>query len=842
MREKTIASINFMVLIGVLTVCPAARADRTFRATEGNDTIYFGAVNNAGVTKLYVVTKTGSGATSVGNYNMDAGRLNIYGQGGNDHIEAVSNDIKEDIAFIDITNLTYTEVYIYGGSGNDELFGTHLGDNLYGNSGNDLLEGKDGPDNLYGGIGDDYLSGWPGNDILDGQEGNDFLQGDQGNDALLGGSGNDILIGGSHDDAIDGGADYDIFSCREIPTSNPNAHWDDWPLEAASTDCGDSSDPENIEQVEKNNPYHNWVYMTRYGNGVSRIHRTTSNPRQLLADRAAGAVILLSSGGDRPLVGSFDQDGLCDDVAVFRPTTGTWYYDNDHNGDTDATSLWAVAGDIPVVGDFDSDGRIDDVAVFHPGNRIWYYDHNHNGTTDTTSGPWGNPGDIPIAGSFDTDGRCDDVGVFRPGTATWYYDYDHNGSTDEKHGPWGLAGDIPIVGDFFYDGQNNDIAVFRPSQRKWYYDYSHDGNTDYQSKSTWGGHGDIPFAGDFDGDGRYDDVGLFRMRNRTWYYDYNHNANTDDSVSPWALVGEPLHTTHKQYGNSCGPASLNMVFEHLGMTDHGLRRWLRRDLDHTSGNPVPSAWWPENAVDAGYHLSIEHIMWEGFHEKRQREPDWNEGRSFMAADGQLNTDNATLGWLPNDHQGWFYEITYDIGNVNWNSSTGQATGPVQKWLKHCPGVGWRNYEQQIGLSYVTNKFSSGINDARPIPLTVGKGGNFKSFSHLRAVIEGFINHGIPLVLCMENGGHFNTLIGYWHLGNTFYIYTAEPLDGWGRPFYKKPMRWRRIPLNPDMLETGTGTIVGVMLYGHATQSGVGTSWAQQIDENYDSNLLCGYLR
>lgn len=235
-------------------------------------------------------------------------------------------------------------------------------------------------------------------------------------------------------------------------------------------------------------------------------------------------------------------------------------------------------------------------------------------------------------------------------------------------------------------------------------------------------------------------------------------------------------------------------------------------------------------------------MWEGFHERRQRKPGWTENDNFMTAGGLLNTDNATLGWMPGDHEGWFYEITYDIGNVDWLGATGQAIGPVQKWLKHCGGVGWEDNEQQIGLPYVANKFSGGMNDARPISTTIGKGGNFKSFSHLRAVIEGFINHGIPMVIAVENGGHFNTLMGYWQLGSTFYIYTADPLDGWGRPFYKKPMRWRRIALNANMLATGTGTVVGLMPYGHAVKAGVGASWAQQIDDKYDSNILCGYLR
>jgi len=827
-------TLSVSILLAVISIISPAKASRTINATSGNDTIYFGVVNDGGTRKLAVLTRTGSGTLSTGVFNMDNGRLTINALGGNDRIEAISEENKEGVSFINIVHLTYTEIYLDGGAGNDEIWGTPGSDNLYGGSGIDMLVGKEGADVLNGGSGDDYLWGWPDNDVLLGGSGNDFLLGDQGDDTLDGGPNDDILVGGVHDDVIDGGGGYDRFWCRTVASPNPYAVWDD----LAETDCGDTVPPVNIERTEKINPYNHWAYMFAHGNEVTCFHRTTSNPRQLIADRAAGAQILMAGGGDRPITGDFDRDGRCDDVAVFRPTNQRWFFDYNHDGDTDSTSTWAEPGDIPVAGDFDRDGRLDDVGVYCPSSRMWFFDYNHNGTMDSHSGPWGNPGDIPIAGNFDTDGRCDDVAVFRPGNRMWYLDLNHNGTTDAKYGPWGLAGDIPLAGDFDRDGRNDDVALFRPSTGRWYYDYNHNGNTDSSSGGTWGGHGDIPLAGDFDRDGRYDDVGLFRMREVNWYYDYNANNTTDDKIGPWGYVGEPLHATHKQYGNSCGPTSMNMVFEYLGKTNPGLRRWFRRDLSNTSANPVPSAWWPDNAVDVGYHLSMEHIMWEWFHEKRQRDPGWTEGGNFMSAGHWLNTDDAA----GDTGRGRHYEIEYDMGNVNWNPTLGTSTGRLQKWLKHCPGVGWSDFNQNKGLPWVANKYSDGLNDARPIPTTIGSGGTFKSLTHLKAVIKGFINNNIPVVVAVENGGHFNTLIGYWELNSTFYIYTAEPLDGWGRPFYSKPMRWRRMELKQDMLGTGTGTLVGIMPYGHAIRQGVGADWAEDLDDTFQSDVLCGYLR
>ncbi|WP_291302705.1 VWA domain-containing protein, partial [Desulfovibrio sp. MES5] len=92
--------------------------------------------------------------------------------------------------------------WLYGGAGDDVLFGMGGNDHLYGGAGDDLLFGGSGNDHLYGGAGNDWLFGGSGNDYLDGGEGSDHL---------YGGSGNDIIVYDKSDILVDGGEDIDFL-------------------------------------------------------------------------------------------------------------------------------------------------------------------------------------------------------------------------------------------------------------------------------------------------------------------------------------------------------------------------------------------------------------------------------------------------------------------------------------------------------------------------------------------------------------------------------------------------------------------------------------------------------
>ena len=136
---------------GVLNIEGTRRSDRIelsiYQAVQNNKTVDILKVVDNGVTKTF---------------NADSVRLiNVNGGNGEDLVRLAAS--------VDIDSVTR------GGNGKDSLFGGSGDDKIYGDNAKDYIAGGAGNDSLWGGNGKDTLIGNAGNDMLDGGRAKDSV-------------------------------------------------------------------------------------------------------------------------------------------------------------------------------------------------------------------------------------------------------------------------------------------------------------------------------------------------------------------------------------------------------------------------------------------------------------------------------------------------------------------------------------------------------------------------------------------------------------------------------------------------------------------------------------------
>lgn len=249
------------------------------------------------------------------------------------------------------------------------------------------------------------------------------------------------------------------------------------------------------------------VAVFRPSNGTWYLNRST----------AGFAATQFGASSDVIAPADFDGDGATD-IAVFRPENGVWYVLNSSNNAL-VTTQFGTAGDLPRPADYDGDGQAD-ICVFRFSNGTWFRLNSSN--NQFVAAQFGAPGDVPAPADFDGDGKID-LNVFRQSTGVWY----RLNSSNEQFSAvqFGAPGDVPNPADFDGDGKA-DLTVFRQSNNSWYRLNTSNGEF---AAVQFGASGDLATAADYDGDGKAD-VSVFRQSIGTWYRLNSGAGNSLESV------------------------------------------------------------------------------------------------------------------------------------------------------------------------------------------------------------------------------------------------------------------------------------------------------------------------
>lgn len=216
--------------------------------------------------------------------------------------------------------------------------------------------------------------------------------------------------------------------------------------------------------------------------------------------------VQFGSGEDRIVPADYNGDGTTD-VAVWRPSTGTWYTSTNAAINYGAVQ-WGISGDIPLPGDFDGDGK-SDYAVFRPSDGVWYILRSSD--NGFVAQQFGTGADKPLLLDYDGD-RKSDLAVLRTVGTDYFWHILQSSNNTEVVRQFGLLGDKAVPADYDGDGKSN-IAVYRPDTNRWYIlNAAATGSVEQQ----WGTSGDVPAPGDFDADGQAD-LTVFRPDAASWY-------------------------------------------------------------------------------------------------------------------------------------------------------------------------------------------------------------------------------------------------------------------------------------------------------------------------------------
>lgn len=210
---------------------------------------------------------------------------------------------------------------LYGGTGNDTLIGSSVGNALNGGDGNDTLSGLAGDDSLRGGNGNDTLYGGPGDEWMPNDAGNDRIYGQGGDDTINAGSvadGRDVFSGGADVDTID-------YSARTNPVT----------IDVTAADGDGESGENDAVSADFERLYGgSGSDVIRSGDGANTIYGNNGDD---VLDGGRGADSINGGAGSDTLTGGEGYDSLYggdDDDSLYLSDQATDYGDGGNGTDT----------------------------------------------------------------------------------------------------------------------------------------------------------------------------------------------------------------------------------------------------------------------------------------------------------------------------------------------------------------------------------------------------------------------------------------------------------------------------------------------------------------------------